>query len=162
MAIWPVPPRYLNIKRRAHRPSHSWYTLRGLLDGYLAGPLTLFEHRFEHVTRQSRIFSKPAYRISVPIAAKWNIHAQVVARGADDIAQLLIDAKQHLKFVRCVRQLQFANDSQSFPDHQLVMRRDADIGTISQQLLQQRHIVSIDNAHVVIRDLAGLDIDAFA
>src|SRR5215470_14850070 len=89
--------------------------------------LPILEHSLEDITRQPRILPKASYRISVPIAAKRNIHADVVACCADDIPQLLFDSKKHLKFISRRWQFQFTNDSQSFPNHQLVMRGNADI-----------------------------------
>src|SRR5436853_5941121 len=92
-----------------------------------AGPPTPFKHRLEHVSGQARIFPQTADGVCVPVTSKRNIDAQVVAGRPDDIAELLIDTKQHLELVSSRGKFQVANDSKCLPYHQFVMRRNADI-----------------------------------
>src|SRR5262249_47538790 len=76
-----------------------------------------FEHRLEDITRKPRIFSKPPDGISVPVPAKRNIQAYVMTARMDDVAQLFLNSQEHLKFICCRWELQFANNSHCFPNH---------------------------------------------
>src|SRR5205823_7673114 len=121
-----------------------------------------FEHCLEHVTCQSRILPQTANGISVPVAAKRDVHPDVVSGSADDIPQLLIHTQQHLEFICRRRQLQIPDDSQCLPDHQLIVRGDTDVGAVPQQLLENVGIVSVNHPHVMVRDFAGLNVYALA
>jgi hypothetical protein len=124
--------------------------------------MPLLEHRLEHVTREPRVFTQAAYGVSVPVAAVRNIDADVVARSADDIAQLLLDTEEHLKFVIRRREFELAHDAQSFPNHQFIVGGDSDVRTVAQHLLEKSRVIAIDDSHISICNVARFQVDPFA
>src|SRR5215471_9801135 len=104
---------------------------QAVLFSYLWQSPTLLEHRLENVSCQARIFFQSADGVSVPIAPKWNVHAQMMAGRMDDIAELFVYTKEHLELVSAFGKLQITNDPQCLPNHQFVMCRDSDVRTIS-------------------------------
>src|SRR5256712_9369876 len=86
----------------------------------------------------------------------------MMSRRSDDIPELLIDTKQHLELISRGWNFQIADDSERLPDHQIIMRDNANRGAVPQHLLEKVSVIAIDHAHVMIRDFPRLDIGACA
>src|SRR5581483_2044699 len=97
-----------------------------------------------------------------PVAAKRNVNPDVMTGSANDIPQLVVNSKQHLKLIGGGRKLQVADDAESFPDHQLVMSGDAYVRPIAKQFLEDVDVIAIDDPHVPIGNATWLDVHPFA
>src|SRR5205823_2501008 len=95
--------------------------------------MRLLEHCFQDVPGETGILAQTADRIGIPVPSVRDVNAEVMAGRMDDVAEFLVDAKEHLELIGSGRKIQFTNEPHRVPNHDFVVSRDAHIRSISQQ-----------------------------
>src|SRR5579883_2193951 len=85
-----------------------------------------------------------------------------MAGSANDIAQLVVHSKKHLKLVGGGWKLEVPDNPEGLPDHQLVVSGDSYIGSVPEKFFENVTVIAIDDPHVPIGDCTGLHVDTFA